>query len=89
MTAIRARNVRVKSFREYLLDLKNQEGEVGEAEVSDFAYVASGKSVSPDALVVPEFGPYDPVEKLHRIEAILRAYADEIGWDHIELVEDE
>ena len=84
MTAIRARNVRVKSFREYLLDLKKPEN-----ERSDFVYAKTGKSVSPDALVVPEFGPYDPIEKLHRIEAILRKAADERGWNHIELVEEE
>ena len=79
----------MKTFQEYLMDLGDQEGEVGEAEVSDFVYAKNGKSVSPDALVVPEFGPYDPVKKLQRIENILRAYADEIGWEHIELVEEE
>ena len=89
MTPIRARNVRAKSFREYLLDLQNQEGPVADAEVSDFVYDSNGKSVPPDALVVPEYGPYGPVKNLARIEAILRAYADERGWDHIELVEEE
>ena len=79
----------MKTFQEYLMDLHDQEGPVGEAEVSDFVYAKNGRSVSPDALVIPEYGPYDPVKKLHRIEAILRAYADERGWDHIELVEEE
>lgn len=84
MTPIRARNVRVKSFREYLLDLKKPED-----ERSDFVYASTGQTVPSDALVVPEFGPYDPVEKLHRIEDILRAYANSKGWDHIELVDEE
>ena len=86
---IRARNVRTKTFQEYLMDLQNQEGPVGEAEVSDFVYASNGKSVPPNALVVPEYGPYDPVKKLARIEDILTAYADELGWNHIELVEEE
>ena len=89
MTPIRAQKVRAKSFREYLLDLQNQEGPVADAEVSDFVYASNGRTVPPDALVVPEYGPYDPVEKLHRIEDILKAYADELGWEHIELVEEE
>ena len=62
--------MRTKSFREYLLDLKKPED-----ERSDFVYAKNGTSVSPDALVIPEYGPYDPVKKLARIEAIFRAYA--------------
>ena len=80
---IRARHIRMKSFREYLLDLKNDED-----ERSDFVYPSSGKDVPRSALIVP-WKDDDPAEKLRRLENILSAYSDELGWQYMEIGDEE
>ena len=81
---IRARHVRWKSFREYLLDLKKPED-----ERSDFVYASSGEDVPRSALVVHHKGDDEPAEKLRRLENILSAYADSLGWSAMEIGDEE
>ena len=80
---IRARHVRWKSFREYLLDLKKPED-----ERADFVYASSGEDVNRSALIVPHKDD-DPAEKLRRLENILSGYADELGWEAMEIGDEE
>ena len=73
----------MKSFREYLLDLKKPED-----ERSDYVYASSGEDVPRSALIVPQKDD-DPVEKLRRLENILSAYSDQLGWEAMEIGDEE
>ena len=76
---IRAREVRLKSFREYLLDFENPSD-----ERTNFVYCDTGEAVAHDALVVPWKDDF-PEEKLSRLEDILGNYADSLGWDYMSI----
>ena len=89
---IRARQVRIKTFLEMQRDgiLAFWDGDPEttiETATSTFVYASgpdAGKDVPAGALVVP-WGSDVPEQKLRKLEDILGAYANERGWDYMEI----
>jgi len=83
--SIPARAVRLKNFREYLLDYDKPSDTWFD---TNFIYSDTGEDVPKDALVVP-WEDDVPADKLRRLEDILGAYASKRGWDYMEIGDEE